>query len=239
MKTLLFLLLILFANGTNAQNKDIPILLCDSIILIDGSVKLLQIKEIKRKKIVYILCCDKCAVPREMKRSDVETIFHNQERIIIEEKKIAEQENKFQGIEDNTLANDSIAFLLYTKTNSILYRSRKMRDYSKAIIWTRDSVKIKGFFHIINLDSISINNDTIALDDIRSITKPNIVAKYVGNSIGIGLLALELATAKNSIFWGVLTVGSVPFFAMNTIRKKFNLKDKWEVEVKYEVLRKD
>ena len=49
---------------------------CDTIFLKSGKRILAQIVEVKRKKVIYVLCCEGCAVPREVKFDKIDTIFY-------------------------------------------------------------------------------------------------------------------------------------------------------------------
>ena len=47
---------------------------CDTIFLKSGKRILAQIVEVKRKKVVYVLCCEGCSVPREVKFDEIDTM---------------------------------------------------------------------------------------------------------------------------------------------------------------------
>lgn len=51
---------------------------CDSVFFKDGSVQMVQVKELKKNKLLYVLCCENCAVPRKLKLSNVDTIIYGQ-----------------------------------------------------------------------------------------------------------------------------------------------------------------
>jgi hypothetical protein len=96
MKLLLSILFFGFLVSICSQ-KEHPIdLHCDSVFFNDGSVQIMQVKEIKKNKLIYVLCCENCAVPRKLKLSDVDTIIYNQ---TITEKTIQETEGLIKATE--------------------------------------------------------------------------------------------------------------------------------------------
>jgi len=48
---------------------------CDTILFLDGTTKTVQVQEVKKSKVIYILCCEECAVPREFKLKEIDSIY--------------------------------------------------------------------------------------------------------------------------------------------------------------------
>ena len=65
---ILISIILLSIQVVYAQTEEKRGLQCDSIIFMDGTVKLVQVKEVNRRQIIYTLCCYDCAVPREFKK---------------------------------------------------------------------------------------------------------------------------------------------------------------------------
>jgi hypothetical protein len=102
MKLLLSILFFGFLVSICSQ-KEHPIdLHCDSVFFNDGSVQIMQVKEIKKNKLIYVLCCENCAVPRKLKLSDVDTIIYNQ---TITEKTFQETEGLIKATETHKKKN--------------------------------------------------------------------------------------------------------------------------------------
>ena len=111
----ILLVLLLFSQNVIAQTIKNKEMFCDSIIMTDGSIKMLQIKEIKRKKIIYVLCCNQCTVPKEMNRSIIDTIhFANTKPI--------EQESLFE--KDSLTQSDTLVGIV-KKNISIEVKNEK------------------------------------------------------------------------------------------------------------------
>ena len=49
---------------------------CDTILFLDGTTKTVQVQEVKKSKVIYILCCEECAVPREFKLKEIDSILY-------------------------------------------------------------------------------------------------------------------------------------------------------------------
>ena len=90
MKITLVLITSFFVLNVAAQSDAQVPQFCDSVIMNDGSVKLVNVQELTRNKVIYFLCCEDCAVPRELKIKDVDTVIFNPEKKIPEEPKIVE-----------------------------------------------------------------------------------------------------------------------------------------------------
>jgi hypothetical protein len=76
---ILISIILLSIQVINAQTDEKRALQCDSIIFKDGTANLVLIKEVNRRKIIYILCCYDCAVPRKIKKNEIDTIIYYQE----------------------------------------------------------------------------------------------------------------------------------------------------------------
>jgi hypothetical protein len=76
---ILISIILLSIQVVYAQTEEKRGLQCDSIIFMDGTAKLVQVKEVNRRKIIYILCCYDCAVPRKFKKNEIDTIIYFQE----------------------------------------------------------------------------------------------------------------------------------------------------------------
>ena len=82
MKHFTLISLVFLSFQIYGQTEKKSSLQCDSIIFLNGTAKLAQIKEVSRRKIIYIKCCCDCAVPRELKKNEIDTIIYFQEEWI-------------------------------------------------------------------------------------------------------------------------------------------------------------
>lgn len=80
MKILLVLLISFFIVNLNSQLHSQTYSICDSVVMNDGTVEMVKVKELKRNKLIYFLCCENCAVPREKKRNEIDTIIYYQKK---------------------------------------------------------------------------------------------------------------------------------------------------------------
>lgn len=77
MRSLILLSLFLNTLSISAQNLGNKSPKCDTVVFLDGSTKTVQVQEVKKSKIIYILCCNECAVPREFKLKEIDTIIYS------------------------------------------------------------------------------------------------------------------------------------------------------------------
>jgi hypothetical protein len=105
MKQFILLSIILLSIQVYAQTEEKRGLQCDSIIFMDGTAKLVQVKEVNLRKVIYILCCHDCAVPREFKKNEIDTIIYFQDEWIDQQSRYLNNVEKNK--ETTTLQVDS------------------------------------------------------------------------------------------------------------------------------------
>ena len=121
--------------------------LCDKVVMNDGSVEIVQIQEVKRNKVIYVLCCEECAVPREFKRKNIDTLIYNPKHRIATEVSIEKPK------------------LVELKTDPYKYFEVGIDGYKRAIYQGKkvtikiDTMKYRGVFGIINDSTISVDNN--------------------------------------------------------------------------------
>ena len=74
--------LMIIDSKTNKEDT-----LCDSIVMTDGSVKEVKIKKVKRKKVIYTLCCNQCTEERKLSRKDVVKIINSSGKTLFNKSK--------------------------------------------------------------------------------------------------------------------------------------------------------
>lgn len=214
---LLFTTLAIFLGFHVSAQTNTNEIFCDSVVMKDGTTEFVNIQRLKRNKIVYSLCCDRCAVPREFKMKDVDTIIHHPEK----SKAYAEAQL------------DSIPRLVFTKMKKEK-KEKGAREDAKVMVKTTDGYKYKGRLHILNADSIEVDNQSLALTDIKSISKPSIGAIIAGNALGSFFVIAGFQSASKHASNFLIPVGSgigAVFYSANAIRRKFDLNKKWKVKV--------
>ena len=174
---------------------------CDSIIMLDGSIKMAQIQEIKRNKIIYFLCCNECKVPRQINKKEIDTIISYRKETVP-----AEIESK----EPKTLVNiDSTKYLELEKKGEVLKIIQGKKVFVKV-----GSHKYSGDLRIIDDFTLMVNESFINLSDVDMIAKPN-TGKTIGlifaslpiEFIGFVLIAGGISWGAEIIPAGVLTMG--------------------------------
>ena len=221
MKYTLLILLVVKTALLCGQNN---ITTCDSIKLKDGQLIKGQIVDKTKRKITYIMCCENCAVPREIKRKNIDTIF------------FTEHETKKNEIN----RRDSIPFLQFHKEGYLHTREKRIKENKLIVVKTLDSSVYKGKVHIVNEQTIRMNSDTVSISDIRVVKKPILATKIIGSTIGsfffgVGVSLIAQFPGGEGFGYSLIADAfALPFFSMNFIKKSFNVQKKWEMEVKYQ-----
>ena len=208
MKTYLLFLFSLFTLEILAQVNEDNFLGCDSIVLIDGTTKLAQVQEVKRNKIIYILCCADCAVPRAFKKNEIDTIIFFQDELINEQAINLDSQRNISRRTNYVI--DS------TKHLEIIRKGEMIRVNQREKIFIKVSeTKYKGQLYILNDSMLLINDSSILISEIDMIAKPKI-----GKTVGLCFAALPiefigLVLIAGGITWdaaiipgGVITMGA-------------------------------
>ena len=207
MKIYFLFLLTLFAHPISAQVNDNNSLKCDSIILLDGTTKLVKVQKVNRKKIIYILCCDDCAVPREIKKNEIDTIIFIQDELIDEQ--VINLDSQQEILSKTNYLIDSTKHLEIMRKGEMIQVNQGEKIFIKA-----SENKYKGQLFIFNDSTLLINDSPILISDIVMIAKPK-----TGKTVGLCFAALPieftgLVLIAGGITWGaeiipagVLTMG--------------------------------
>jgi len=177
----------------------------------------------------------------------------------IQEKSILEYANTFNNIDEkncnsdlkiftnqnpkitrsNVTRNDSLPMLKLTRIDGEKTKTRFILEDKKILIMTLDSVKFKGKLKIINKDSIQIKSIVIPINNILIIKKPVNAARITGNIIGglfsyIGVaILIDFGVSEGGPYFLLASALSSPFYAMNYVRRKYELNSKWKAEIEY------
>jgi hypothetical protein len=139
----------------------------------------------------------------------------------------------------NVSRNDSLPMLKLTRIDGEKTKTRFILEHKKILIMTLDSLKFKGKLKIINKDSIQIKSIVIPINNILIIKKPVNAARITGNIIGgilsyaTVLLVADFGLSDEGIFSLAAIALSSPFYAMNYVRRKYELNSKWKAEIEY------
>ena len=145
MQPFIFLSLILLSIQVSAQSEGKVSLQCDSIIFSDGTAKLVQVKEVNRRKVIYTLCCYDCAVPREFKKNEIDTIIYFQDKWIDQQTQyldhvkknkqatILQVDSKSGKMNKNALVVNASPLLVYNYININYERTLKQHMWDKNI----------------------------------------------------------------------------------------------------------
>lgn len=177
----------------------------------------------------------------------------------IQEKSILEYANTFNNIDEkncnsdlkiftnqnpkitrsNVTRNDSLPMLKLTRIDGEKTKTRFILEDKKILIMTLDSIKFKGKLKIINKDSIQIKSIVIPINNILIIKKPVNAARITGNIIGglfsyIGVaILIDFGVSEGGPYFLLASALSSPFYAMNYVRRKYELNSKWKAEIEY------
>ena len=236
MKYLITVVTALFLQGIQAQS-DANNVLCDSVVMTDGSVEMVQIQEVKRNKIVYIKCCEICTVPREFKRKNIDTLIYNLKKKT--PNKVTVDETQIVKIETDPTKN----FQVRQKS-----QSHTIHQGKKALVKIDTNI-YKGVLTIIDDSTILIDNNRLSLSEIDMIAKPK-----TGKTIGLiiasfpihltGLIMIGFAPDGEYLYasGAALIGGSITAVILESkigkryprIKKKKDgtIKQKWSYEIK-------
>ena len=229
-KFALFTFLLLNSIQLFAQLNQFP---CDSIKLKNGKILKATIIEKKKRKIRYFNNEKPDSKIRKIRSRKIDSIYYSN------------QENSFN-------RKDSLPILQLFSWHSDGLSIRKIKENSKLVIRTKDSLKFKGRLIIVNQEAVflRLKNDPnfspnlnlkldsigsiklIPISNISSIQTTGKSVRVVGNIVGsfITLFGLYKYYSTGEVFSIYL---SIPFYAINFRKKKFDLEGKWKAEVKF------
>ena len=139
----------------------------------------------------------------------------------------------------NVSRNDSLPMLKLTRIDGEKTKTRFILEDKKILIMTLDSIKFKGKLKIINKDSIQIKSIVIPINNILIIKKPVNAARITGNIIGglfsyIGVVILiDFGVPEGGPYFLLASALSSPFYAIDYVRRKYELNSKWKAEIEY------
>jgi len=224
MKFYLFLISVLFSGFSFGQE-----LLCDSIYLKSGEGIAVKVISKQRKTITYCSCMNGESGSKKLRRKYIDKIVYAQQ----------------EGLTNFINRRDSLPYLEISKLNSAGRKVKRISENTKLIVNTKDSLTFRGKLLVLSKDSILLKSKRdsvipIAITNVLIIKKPSKASKIIGNTIG-GLFAylgfallIDLGLEEGAPFAVIADGISLPFFAMNYIRKRYNLETKWKAEVKFQ-----
>lgn len=242
MKTIICLLILsLFPLQFKSQTLDDSTktaLECDSIILNSGETMTCLIQEIQKRKITYFICCDVCAVPREIKRELIDTIILS---VASKKRFYPETTNTYQFTESNidsmyaTDSNNNVDSqlghnikILMLKKKSGNQKTILIKKESHVKVVTKLNEVIKGKLSFGNNNEIYIGGKQLFLNDIKTLTKSSKGLKVAGGITGSTTTLFTLYL----VGWGIpvlfIPASATPFLLM-LIKKKYDLVNDYEI----------
>jgi hypothetical protein len=242
MKTHIWLIILFFVpfqyNSQIIVDSTKTILECDSIILKSGETMTCLIQQIQKRKITYFICCDVCAVPRDIKRELVDTI------ILSSESKKRFYPETFYNYQINEVINDSTETsddINYVNNNpshniKILMLKKRYGNQKTTLVKIGSHVKVltklnevyKGKLSIGNNKEIYIGSKQLILTDIKTLTKSSRAWKVAGGITGSTTTLTTLYLAA----WGIpvlfIPASATPFLLM-LIKKEYDLVNDYEI----------
>lgn len=211
---------------------------CDSIILNSGETMTCLIQEIQKRKITYFICCDVCAVPRDIKRELVDTIILSSAS---KKRFYPETTNTYQSTEsdidsmyaidsnnniDSQLGHNIKILMLKKKSGNQKTILIKKRSHVKVL--TKLNEVIEGKLSFGNNDAIYIGNKQIFLKDIKTLTKSSKGWKIAGGIIGSTGTLFTTYLLGFSLPVIFVPISATPFLLM-LIKKKYDLENDYEI----------
>ena len=230
MKFALLISLILNSVQIIAQSNGLA---CDSIKLKNGKVLELRIIKKKKRKLIYSECLKSVSKTKRIKRKYIDSVYY------------MNGTNSFN-------RRDSIPFIQLISWYSDGLSIKNIKENSKLVIRTKDSIKLRGRLVILNKDTIflrfksdpnispQMNGKTdwvvskklIPISNISSLKTTGKSVRITGNLIGgiislFGLYRYYSSGQYISIFY------STPFYALNFRKKNYDLSTKWKAEIRF------
>jgi hypothetical protein len=243
MKTLITIITILiFPLSFNAQTKEDTTkiaLVCDSIILSSGETMTCLIQEMNKKKIIYFFCCDVCAVPREIKTSLIDTIIYSDatKNRLFGQPILATETNPIEFADVSQEYSDSIRNL---QVGAVLMLKKKygnqkefiIREGIKLTVINTKGIKFKGKFEVSEQNEVKIGGQTLAIQNISSISMHYKGSKIIGGILGGTATLVTFYLSWLSGFDEPVTAfipASASLFSIMAIKRKFDLVKKFDL----------
>ena len=191
----------------------------------------MQVREVKRNKIVYYLCCENCGVPREIAMSEVDTIVFNQNGFFSQElsRLSAEKEAKTIRLENEVVIPKNASKTEYKLSDNFiglaLCRGEDSPTFDPTMKTVRTSGKIiliplgskvaaqtdagfyRGKLDAVAGDTMFLNRQMLPVKDVKSIKFRS--AQRFKNAIiytSTGIVSAGLAT----LLFNWIVIGSGP-----------------------------
>lgn len=243
MKTLASIIaFIIFPLSYLAQTNDDStktVLECDTLVLASGDTMSCLVQELKKRKIIYFICCDVCAVPREIERALVDSIILSnatKKRLHLPLGSQSESSSE-KNTETEQIIYDSIPHL---EIDTVLMMKKKfgnqkefiIRKGTKLTVFDSKGFKYKGNVQFVSLYQMRVGENTINLKDISSISMHYKGSKIVGGILGGTTTLLTFYLSWLSGFDEPITAfipASASLFSIMAIKRKFDLVEKFDL----------
>ena len=211
---------------------------CDSITLKSGETMTCLIQQIHKRKITYFICCDVCAVPRDLKRQLVDTIILSEasRKRFYPETLYASQLDEV--INDSTETSVDLDYvtnnpahnikILMLKKRNGNQKSTLLKKGSQVKVVTKLNEVIKGKLSFGSNNQIYIGDQQLYLKDIKTLKTSSkdwkIASGIIGSTTTLSTLYL--------VGWGIpvlfLPASATPFLLM-LVKKKYDLENDYEI----------
>jgi hypothetical protein len=245
MKTILSIIaIIIFPLRYDAQTNDEStqtVLECDTLVLSSGDTMTCLVQELKKRKIIYFICCDVCAVPREIKRALVDSIIlsnASKKRLhlpLASQSKSSSDKNKVtEQIVHDSIPHLAIDTVLMLKKKFGNQKEFIIRKGTKLTVFDSKGFKYKGKVQIVSLYQMNVGENTINLNDVSSISMHYKGTKIVGGILGGATTLLTFYLSWFSGFDEPITAfipASASLFSIMAIKRKFDLVEKFDLYI--------
>lgn len=236
MKQFILLSLIFLSIQVYAQTEVKGGMQCDSVIFIDGTIKLVQVNEVNRRKVIYTLCCYDCAVPREFKKNEIDTIIYFQEDWI-------DQQTQYL---DNVNAQTTDSTNSFSGINLTSGKKSFLIPIEEKITVKTNTINITGLLESVDKDHLYVNGYTILKNEIEVIKYIPTKKRKIRNAFLLSAAA-SLAGVVGFGYWywgsgeewsakagGVLLVYTPVGLITGIIlskKQKFKLNGEWQLTI--------
>lgn len=237
LRFLFFTAILIFVRPVFCQDpissQFITIFSCDTIILKNGDLLTCKIQEIKKKKVIYNLCCPECAVPREIALNDIDTIIQlkKQEFEIEEEQKEMTipvhqviKNADTSGVNSETNISNSNEHVIMLKKSQGKTKNIILQKGTRLEMIFQNGNVVKGRLAFSSDHEVLIDNYIVDLNELNAIIKKSRTFAFAGGITGTAatLTSIWLSTLGAPILSIPL---SATLYTMMLIRKKYKLRD--------------
>lgn len=226
MKTTYLIVVVCFLSTivVQAQSDTLSAQQCDVLIYQDNRIQKVNILSESAERITYLGCCDGCNVSTSVNKIKIKTILYGESPTFHQDVMEVYKNSGYDST--GKLAASRLSFTKKSGRGPTL----DLKNGSRTKIWTNDGEKIKGRFYIVDSNTVKIDGQMVALNDVKKFTKPVIFSNVAG-AVGIIGGTIIGGIIMDEFLSGFFFVAPT-FIPALLHKKKLRLNTKWNVSVK-------